>query len=518
MPCGAALALSFSPWEGSSHAGWAIPANGSAGPPADGSTGPVGRSAILPAMAGTLLIPLCTLLPPLAGELVAAPGPVQAPARTAQAEIAARGMGATITHAEYDELIMNRHARSDGGRAALEHLLKSRLLEQLAVESGLAIGAEQIDARMDELDEEIRAGGDPTGLEGQLREYRIDLATFRHFLELQIVQETLARRALGIPDGRPIQADQQEMWVNQVLDERGSAYPEPPYEGEDPVLARCGSLEVRRSEFLPHFKQQLDPETAREDCYQLLLAKLIRARMPDLADEALAREVEREIERRRAEFRADPQNEGVTFEQVLAARGLRLDRLDRDPAFVVASLARLWVDRTHGEEGLRATYEAERNGFDDRFGPAVPVSVLFLNAVEVANPLQRTTFEQAEQRLREVAKVINGPEAFAVAAQQYSEDKGTAQNGGRLGYTTRADERMPAELRELAFANQGAGLVGPVRLTQGVSGVALLWIGELRPSPGWEVMREHVHNELRKRLIEQTLPLGSVVTWHDDAG
>jgi hypothetical protein len=253
----------------------------------------------------------------------------------------------------------------------------------------------------------------------------------------------------------------------------------------------------------------------RDDCYQLLLRELLTARMPDLSPEALAAEVQRELDRRRAELALDPQYDGVTFEQVMAARGLRLDRLDQDPAFVVAALARLWVDRTQGEEGLRETFAAERRWFEDHHGPSVQIAVIFKNAVTTPNPLQRTTFEAAEAQLEELARAINGEDAFAVAALQHSEDKGTRDNGGALGTTTRGDERFPAELRELAFAHAGEGLVGPVRLTEGVSGVALLWIGELQPAPGWEVMRERVHNELRKRLLEETLQPNEVVTWRD---
>ena len=253
----------------------------------------------------------------------------------------------------------------------------------------------------------------------------------------------------------------------------------------------------------------------REDCYQLLLEKLLRARMPDLAPAALEAEVARELDRRRAQLAADPQFEGLSFEQVMAARGIRLDKLASDPAIVVAALARLWVDRTRGEEGLRREFEARRGWYEDRFGPAVPVSVIFKNAVAAANPLQRTTFEMAEEALADVAVAITNEAAFAVAAGVHSEDKGTREAGGALGSTTRANERFPAQLRELAFEHAGAGLVGPVRLTEGISGVALLWVGELEPAPDWDVMREHVHNELRKRLLDETLRPEEVATWRD---
>jgi hypothetical protein len=163
---------------------------------------------------------------------------------------------------------------------------------------------------------------------------------------------------------------------------------------------------------------------------------------------------------------------------------------------------------------LRETYQAERAWFDDRFGNALALSILFRNAVVAPNPLEQTTFEMAEAELLELAQGIDGPEAFAAAARAHSDDKPSAEQGGVLGSITRA-AGLPAELVEAAFAHAGAGLVGPLRLTEGVSGVVLLWVGELEPAPPWETMREYVHNELRKRLIEETLPPGGVVTWLD---
>jgi hypothetical protein len=58
----------------------------------------------------------------------------------------------------------------------------------------------------------------------------------------------------------------------------------------------------------------------------------------------------------------------------------------------------------------------------------------------------------------------------------------------------------------------GEHLVGPLRLP---SGVLLAWAGPRRPAPGWDIMRQHVHNELRKRFIEETLPQSDVITFLD---
>ena len=76
--------------------------------------------------------------------------------------------------------------------------------------------------------------------------------------------------------------------------------------------------------------------------------------------------------------------------------------------------------------------------------------------------------------------------------------------------------RVPAGLREALFQvlDQGATipskglLIGPVALD---SGVALLWASARRPSPSWEEMSERVHEELRRRFLEELMPIDSVV-------
>ena len=57
---------------------------------------------------------------------------------------------------------------------------------------------------------------------------------------------------------------------------------------------------------------------------------------------------------------------------------------------------------------------------------------------------------------------------------------------------------------------EGGLAVGPVELS---TGMALLWISARRPSPPWEEMREHVHRELRKSFIDETLTREEVLSF-----
>jgi PPIC-type peptidyl-prolyl cis-trans isomerase-like protein len=131
------------------------------------------------------------------------------------------------------------------------------------------------------------------------------------------------------------------------------------------------------------------------------------------------------------------------------------------------------------------------------------------------NDLCPRTFEDAERELERFAERCADAEEFAARAERHSEEPGTRKQRGDLGWVTRGDPRVPAPLREALFHWLDTGGVipehgralGPVRLD---SGAALLWVSARRASPPWEEMSEHVHEELRRRFIEEVMPLESV--------
>jgi hypothetical protein len=435
---------------------------------------------------------------------------LQAPA---QERVAARAGETTLSFAELDQLVLERHALGETGRAALKHLVRARLLDQLARESRLEVGPAAVDARCAEFEAEIGAASGRT-LDEYLAENGVSRAKFREFLRLAIVQETLARRALGLPEKKPVPGDQQEMWLDQVIAQRGTSTPPPPW--PDGVAARCGGLEIGAGDYLAHLRDQLDPDTLREDCYQALLKKRVLARMSDVSDEGRALAVEAELARRRAEAAAEPKYRGLTYDQVLAAQGSLLAALPHDPAIVSAALAHVWVDRTHGEDGLKQAYASERAWFDGRFGDAYELRVLFLRAAHLTNALVPRSFGDAERDLDALRPALRTAAEFAREAKARSEDARTRENGGLLGFVTAGDESVPEPIRSAAFGAPGTGerAIGPVRLQ---NGVALVWIGAKRPASGWNDMRRHVHRELRRRFLEDVLPKKDVTTYLDES-
>jgi hypothetical protein len=232
--------------------------------------------------------------------------------------------------------------------------------------------------------------------------------------------------------------------------------------------------------------------------------------MPDVSAEARQRAIDQEMERRRRKAMENPDVKGLRFEDLLAAKGTSVAALAQDPSVRIAALTRLWVDRTAGPDGLRATYERERATFEGRFGKAVRAHLLFLVASRYKNELNPRSFEDAERLLEDLRSHFGNTDDFESYCAQYTEDPGTRPRRGDLGWVTRDDARYPAALREAIFEYVDTGgrvpaqgvALGPLRLD---TGSGLLWVSAVRESPSWEVMSEYVHEELRRRFIEDVL-------------
>ncbi|MFN0242329.1 MAG: peptidylprolyl isomerase [Planctomycetota bacterium] len=434
---------------------------------------------------------------------------------TGDDEVAARGGDTLLLWKELDPVFLGRRAMSRDGRAALRHMTEARLLDASAKEFGLAVPESAVDARWKELDRQIQSSGDKEGITGYLRRGRLTRESFLAFLRLAIVQETLTRRALGLPDSAPVTGEQQELWMEETLRERGYVELPPPW--KDGVAARTSDFEIKNDEYVRYLRQRLPEEVLREDCYQVLLARRMHARMPDLAPEKLERYVAEEIQRRREEANADPRYNGVPYDRLIATQGILADWLPKDPAVNIAALARAWVDRSYPPDALRRVYADERELFDAQFGDALDTYIIHLRAAGLPNELSPRSFRDAETQLARWKQEIKSLPDFQRRAKESSEDAATRESGGSLGFVTPGSTRVPKEvraavadaLRRDALPPEGMA-VGPLQLP---TGVVLLWLGQKHAGGSWETMEKHVHRELRKRFVDEVLPKSSLTTY-----
>ncbi|MEY2786835.1 MAG: hypothetical protein RL277_3047 [Planctomycetota bacterium] len=431
------------------------------------------------------------------------------------AAVVARGGGLELKWQELDGLLLRRHAMSQEGRGALRHLLETRVVEAAAKDQGLAIPETVIDERIRALEAQWKQSGRPGGLAEQIREARLSAEEFRYYLRAGMLQETLTRRALGLKDGAELQPDQTKLWIQEELVRREAAELAPPWDNQP--VARARGVEIGVNDFVRLLRRRLEPSAVQNAAYQTLLERKVLERLPDAAPGKIEEYVQKEIERRRREAQADPKNKGVPFERLMAAQGLSVAALPLDPGLRVSALSKLWIDKAYSAEALKRAYADERKLYDDAYGEAVELSMIFLTGARFTNPLNPRSIDDAMASLAKLAREIPSFEEFQKRAAELSEDEATRKEKGSLGFVTPAHPRLPGELRELLQKRlassptpeqlRGEGLVGPISVS---NGAVLLWLGQRRPAPTWEVMSGYVQRELRRRFLEEALPRASV--------
>jgi hypothetical protein len=405
--------------------------------------------------------------------------------RTLGKELAAVGTGLELTFEELDELLIWRYGRSPEGQGVLREFNKLLLLDALAAQEGIQITQADLNKSWKEFDEQVRVSGAADGLEDYLTQEGVTPQVFREYLRLGLLHERLTRKALGIADDAPLSGEQQTMWLEDVVRSRG--FVEMPHPWSDGIVATCGDLSITRDAFITHLRGQLPQEEIQDACYELLLEKSIRQRLPDVSDEALDRAVYEEIARRRKATEADPKFQGTKYEQLLGAQGLSIEALARDPSVRVASLAQIWIGRTYDDEDLREVYTAERSYFDGLFGEAVEVYAIMLKAALFKNDYNPRTFEEAMRELAALKPTARNLDEFKRLALRHSEDTATSEEGGPLGFVVRGSLKIPEPIRGAAFdalaKNKGTvkgTVLGPLRLS---NSAVLICLGDRRPAP-----------------------------------
>jgi hypothetical protein len=473
---------------------------------------------------------LISLLAPLLSAPLALGAALQSGAQTrpipnsgAPIELAARYRDAYILFPELDALLLARYAESKLGRETRLFMLKLRVVDSIGREFGLLADSGEIQTMLDSIERDLRQNGVARDLDDYLDQQSVTREQFLESLRLAILQTKLSRRALGIPPDQPVSAEQQEMWLEAQIAERGlEEFPAP---WEDGLVLRNGDVTLRREEFITFLRGRVERDELRNCLYDLVRVKRMKARMPDLDPEVLERAIDSEIENRRIEVQSDPKYQGISYEQLLTSQGILYSRWREDPNIVQAALARLWVQRTYSEEALREIYESERAFFDAQFGEALEARVLFLRATDLPNELIPRSYDAAEAELVELARGIRARADFEARVELKSEDRNSKKRKGYLGWVTRTGTSGPSPARSALFAALDSGeykpsdpensltrLVGPVRTE---AGVLLLWVGQRRPTPAWSTMVVHVHKVLRQRFVDEAMVPEQVITYLD---
>ncbi|MDF1836984.1 MAG: peptidylprolyl isomerase [Planctomycetota bacterium] len=430
-------------------------------------------------------------------------------------ELAARTQGAQLTFVELDQLLLRRNGLTPVGRAALREIIDLKVLGHLAQERGVVISQSQLNRRWSEIEKEVVATGQAANMAEFLEASGVNRATFSQYLKLSLIQESLARLALGLPKDSAVTAEQQKLWLESEMEMLG--YKEEAAFWDVGVVCTLGPIQVTTAEFGKHLRDQLDPKDVRQACYEILLLKKIRARFPDLAPAAEAQAIEEEIQLRRKDIESNERYKGVKYEDLLQAQGITMDSLRLDPALRAAALSRLWVNRTCNDACLREFYEGERENFDGHFGEGVETYAILLNAAKLKNDMNPRTFEEAEAALQTLRDDITNLDNFKAIAGVRTDDVSARSSGGLIGWVRRRTAGVDPAIRQAVndALNSTPGVLkntvtGPLRV-QG--GVVLLCLGQRAAAPTWDIMSSNVHRELRRRFMVEQLPPTEFECW-----
>lgn len=407
------------------------------------------------------------------------------------------GKPATVTRTDVALEMAFHLRRRERGQQAGEQLIATTLIRQAAVRANLMPTEPEIRAFWQELQDQLRAAGRRPEEFPAVR--NTTEAQWFDDLALQMAQQRLVRKELGLAAKAPVSGDMLQLWLQEekkqhtlVVDAdalpAGTAVR---VDATEVPLIDLGLLLLRTA------------EDAERERFVLQVVKLT-------ALEAMAKregvavtpsDLDAAVKKRADDAARDPRYRGVTFENLLKTEGLtpaslRDLRVFRGYILLDKIAARRWTDSELGAELAK-----DRTGVLDAVGPRRRISLIFVRALDQPNGLITHTFEQAKSKLEGVRARLQ-KENFEHVARIESEHASSKAQGGDTGWHRRRSDRLPDAILAAAFALPPGEVSMPIRTEDGVCLVKTL---EVEPEPGDAVLvqrlREAKAQELSARLL-----------------
>jgi peptidyl-prolyl cis-trans isomerase C len=275
------------------------------------------------------------------------------------------------------------------------------------------------------------------------------------------------------------------------------------------VVARLDGREISRDDLLAHAAEARGALAARgvpqprptRGFYRQVLDDLIGnsllyRELDQQGKAATAAQVDEQIAAIRAQFKSEEE-----FDQMLVQRGFDRDRLRREVA------QSLTVNRWVSESvvpGIQVTEDEARRFFTDNSAQMVEpervkVRHVLIAVAPEATPEQKTAARTEAEQVR--ARIAGGAD-FATVAKESSDDAGSKEQGGELGWLARG-RSVPA-FERAAFELEPGKLSQPVETRFGFH---VLEVEEKRaPSAlAFDQVRPRLEEMLKQRKLEQAV-------------
>ena len=267
------------------------------------------------------------------------------------------------------------------------------------------------------------------------------------------------------------------------------------------VVARVNGEDVTRAELemavrsLEQRAQSPVPPDQRDAVYRQVLDRIIGFHL--LSQEARSRKVVAapwDVDQQLGELKKQFPNEAA-FNQMLQARGVSVDQLRKETEDTLAVNQML---RTEIEPQVKVL-DADIKTFFDQNKPrfhqqeSVRASHILIRAEQTADLATKTKAKaQADDLLNQLRKGAN----FADLARKFSQDPGSAQNGGDLGFFNRGQMVPPFD--QAAFALKPGQMSGVVETPFGYH---IIQAHEAKP--GRDVGFDEAKDQIRTYLATQ---------------
>ena len=271
------------------------------------------------------------------------------------------------------------------------------------------------------------------------------------------------------------------------------------------VVARVNGEDVKKSEIDMAVKSLEDrartpvPAEQRDTVYRQVLDRVIGFHL--LVQEAKARkvvappwEVDGQVEQIKKQFPSED-----AFKQMLKSRGVTLEQLRADTAQTIAVNVMLKSELepkiTVSEADSKAFYEQNKSRF--RQEDSVHASHILIRTPEQADAAAKSKAKaQADDLLAQLKKGAD----FADLAKKASQDPGSAQNGGDLGFFSKG--QMVQAFEQAAFGLKPGQTSGVVETPFGFH---IIRVSETKAGRdlGYEEVKAQIDDFLKQQLRDQ---------------
>ena len=208
------------------------------------------------------------------------------------------------------------------------------------------------------------------------------------------------------------------------------------------------------------------------------------------------------------EIKSSNNLDDAALAQVLAAQGYTLANYKHD---LRRQLMRLRAVNQLVAPKVNVSDEDIRARYDEMQRRSQSVSAVQLSHILFKLP-ERPTEQQLDEAREKAAQAIariKGGEAFATVATEVTDDLGTKETGGELGYFQRGSMANP-EWEPIVFSMEKGDVRGPV---QGPQGLHVFHVTDVQKSnlKPFAEMKEQISRELRRREMDK-----QTQTWLQD--